>query len=43
VIDMVDEIQKMLARLERWTMQLSCTGSTPQRANRPEESGDFRG
>jgi hypothetical protein len=43
VIDMVEEIQKMLARLERWTRQLSRTGSTPQRANQTTESGDLRG
>jgi hypothetical protein len=43
VIDMVEEIQKKLARLGRWTMRMSRTGSTPQRANRTEESGGFRG
>lgn len=43
VLDMVEEIQKKLASLGRWTMQLSRTGSTPQRANRTEESGSFRG
>jgi len=43
VLDMVEEIQKKLASLGRWTVQLSRTGSTPQHANRPGESGVFRG
>jgi hypothetical protein len=43
VIEMVEEIQKKLARLGRWTRQLSRTGSTPQHANRTEESGGFHG
>jgi hypothetical protein len=40
---MVEEIKKKLASLGRWTMQLSRTGATAQRANRTEESGEFRG
>src|SRR5262249_49882178 len=43
VLEMVEEIQKKLASLGRWTLELSRTGSTTQRANRSGESGVFGG
>jgi hypothetical protein len=43
VLDMVEEIQKKLARVGRWARQLSRTGSVPQARNQTEESGGFRG
>jgi uncharacterized protein YaaR (DUF327 family) len=43
VVDMVEEIQKKLARLARCVTRMSLDRSTLQAADQTEECGGFRG